>query len=453
QQQQITRLKPSDSWFTTPAPELKVLKLFSPTAKGVILGQTQHPQSVARIQELEAPKERPEEAPEADKQAPYFVKPLGDGQTLEANESDNVYLEAQIGPTDDNTITYEWLLNDQPIMQAHRFVTSYDFGFAALNILYIYPEDSGTYTLVVRNAAGEARSSIDIQCGGKDSMLTDTFHPSSIQRITELETPSQRPEEQEEAPKGAPTITVPLPPSIEGVNETGSVHFEAQYTPVDDNRLKVYWLFNGQPMKHSNRYKLLNDFGYVSMDINFVIPSDSGEYTLVIENDEGQATSTTHFDVEGSGVIFDDTNHPESLRRIQEIEAVRAPEPTDEDLPPEAPQFTQQLNGPAEALVEGQPCHFDAHVQPINDPSLRIEWFHNGNPLQHSSRIRTIHDFGYVALELLHTVAEDSGTYTCRATNAAGSAETSFDISCEAKRNLYLDSHHEESWQKIQEME
>uniref|UniRef100_A0AC34FV34 Uncharacterized protein n=1 Tax=Panagrolaimus sp. ES5 TaxID=591445 RepID=A0AC34FV34_9BILA len=68
-QQPQKRLKPNDSWFTTPAPELKILKLnFTPAAKGVILGQTQHPQSVARIEELEAPKLKPEDAPEADKQ-------------------------------------------------------------------------------------------------------------------------------------------------------------------------------------------------------------------------------------------------------------------------------------------------------------------------------------------------------------------------------------------------
>uniref|UniRef100_A0A7E4ZS77 Immunoglobulin I-set domain protein n=1 Tax=Panagrellus redivivus TaxID=6233 RepID=A0A7E4ZS77_PANRE len=424
-----------------------------PAALGKVYGQTQHPQSIARIAELEAPKLAAEEAPEAEKQAPYFVKPLGDGQTLEAAEADNVYLEAQIGPTDDNTLTYEWLLNDQPLMQAHRFVTSYDFGFAALNILYIYPEDSGTYTLVVRNAIGESRSSIDIQCGGKDSMLTDTFHPTSIQRITELEASRPLPEEAPDAEKQAPAIVQPLPPTVEGVNETGSVHFDAQFTPIDDNQLKVYWLFNGQPLKHSNRYKLLNDFGYASLDIAFVIPSDAGEYTLVVENEQGQATSTTFFDVSGSGTINDETNHPESLRRIQEIEAVRPAEPTDEDQAPDAPVFTQELNGPTEVLVEGTPAHFDCTVQPINDPNLVIEWFHNGAPLQHSSRIRTIHDFGYVALELLHTLAEDTGIYTCRATNASGSAETSFEISCEAKRNLYLDSQHQESWQKIQEME
>lgn len=60
-------------------------------------------------------------------------------------------------------------------MKAHRFVLTHDFGFIALNILYMYPEDSGTYTLVVRNAAGEARSVADIDCAVKGSMVMRFF--------------------------------------------------------------------------------------------------------------------------------------------------------------------------------------------------------------------------------------------------------------------------------------
>lgn len=41
-------------------------------AKERILGQTQHPNSVARIQEIEAPKPAPEEAPDAAKVVRFF---------------------------------------------------------------------------------------------------------------------------------------------------------------------------------------------------------------------------------------------------------------------------------------------------------------------------------------------------------------------------------------------
>ncbi|KAK6048835.1 immunoglobulin I-set domain protein, partial [Cooperia oncophora] len=132
------------------------------SAKDAILGQVQHPKSYQRIQEIEAPKPKPQELPEAPKEVPTFVKQLG--PAIQCNEGDNIYLEAQVAPADDNTLTYEWLVNGRPLMKAHRFVLSQDFGYIALNILYCYPEDSGTYTLVVRNAAGEAQSTVDIDC-------------------------------------------------------------------------------------------------------------------------------------------------------------------------------------------------------------------------------------------------------------------------------------------------
>jgi len=143
---------------------------------------------------------------------------------------------------------------------------------------------------------------------------------------------------------------------------------------------QIEWFHNGQPMQNSNRHHLSNDFGYVALDINFLLAEDVGEYTLVVSNAvgkrisisirrnlgiikhnmiSGQAQTSTSIDFEGSAVIVDDTQHPESLRRIQEIEAIRPPEPTEEDLPPEAPSFTQQLNGQIQDLIEGQPLHLE----------------------------------------------------------------------------------------------
>ena len=33
-------------------------------------------------------------------------------------------------------------------------------------------------------------------------------------------------------------------------------------------------------------------------------------------------------------------------------------------------------------LAEGQVAHFEAQIEPIHDPSLKIEFFHNGKPLK-----------------------------------------------------------------------
>ncbi|CAD6198030.1 unnamed protein product [Caenorhabditis auriculariae] len=419
--------------------------------KDAILGGVQHPRSYARIQEIEAPKPKPQEVPDLPQQVPQFVKQLG--PAINCMEGDSVYLEAQVTPTDDNSLTYEWLVNGSPLMKAHRFVLSQDFGYIALNILYCYPEDNGTYTLIVRNAAGEAQSSVDINCGMVGGNLTDSFHPNSLHRIAELETPLQRAEPAADKPKEKPTVLKALPPTFDVVHESQTLHLEAQVTPIDDNTLRYEWLFNGNPLKASSRYRVLNDFGFVSLDIDYVIAEDAGKYTLAVSNSEGRAETSCEFQVERLKSILSDTSHPESLRRIQEMEQLQPAKPSDDDAPLQPPVFTQPLSGPSEVLKEGQSVHMDCVIQPINDPSLKIEWFCEGRPLMFGSRIRTIHDFGYVGLEFLHIHPEDTGTYVCRATNAAGEATTELRLDCRPRRNIYLDSHHESSWQKIQEME
>uniref|UniRef100_A0A913I9R6 Ig-like domain-containing protein n=1 Tax=Strongyloides stercoralis TaxID=6248 RepID=A0A913I9R6_STRER len=423
--------------------------------KNSIISTTHHPTSVEKIAELEAPKPVLPDAPEPEKQPPQFVKPLStvEGESLTASEGDNVYLEAQIIPTDDNSITYEWYLNDKPLKNGHRFVISHDFGFVALNILYIYPEDSGTYTLVVRNPAGEAKSSIDIQCNSGEHMLTDTFHPTSIARIAALEAPRPEPLEREEEEKVCPQITASLPSSFDNIKESQTLHLEVQCLPVNDNTLKVEWFHNGHPLCASNRTRLTQDFGYVALDIGYMRPEDSGEYKVVISNDLGKAESVTKINVESLESLIFDTSHPESLRRIQEIEALKPAKAEQIEVTPEPPVFTQQLQGPTESVKENQSVHMDCMIQPINDPKLKIEWYHNGNPLKFSSRIRMIHDFGYVALEFLNVLTEDSGRYTCRAINDVGEAITEFDLNCVGRRNIYLDTQHQESWNKIQEIE
>lgn len=41
---------------------------------------------------------------------------------------------------------------------------------------------------------------------------------------------------------------------------------------------------------------------------------------------------------------------------------------------------------------------------------------------QTASRVTLTHDFGFVALDLAYVKTEDSGTYTCKATNELGQA-------------------------------
>jgi hypothetical protein len=77
-----------------------------------------------------------------------------------------------------------------------------------------------------------------------------------------------------------------------------------------------------------------------------------------------------------------ETQHPEGMRKIQQLEEGRAPaRPDVPDRVFEKPIFTQLLTGPSE-LWEGQHAHFECRVVPVGDPTLRFEWFVNGIELK-----------------------------------------------------------------------
>lgn len=44
-----------------------------------------------------------------------------------------------------------------------RFHITFDFGYVALDISHIYPEDAGNYTARASNSLGEDQTSIDIE--------------------------------------------------------------------------------------------------------------------------------------------------------------------------------------------------------------------------------------------------------------------------------------------------
>ena len=97
--------------------------------------------------------------------APNFVVALQGKTSL--IEGQNLHVECRIEPYPDPTLNVEWFLNDKPLPFGNRWRTSYDFGFAALDIIGAYAEDSGRYTLKATNALGHAESHIEIKIARK----------------------------------------------------------------------------------------------------------------------------------------------------------------------------------------------------------------------------------------------------------------------------------------------
>jgi hypothetical protein len=172
-------------------------------SKGSVLSDSMQPDAYAKIQALEASKERRrgdrEEA--ALTQAPVFVKQLTDIGVVA--EGQNIQVEAEIEPKNDATLKVEWEANGKPISSGNckllircllntyllqfrvlymfgttnnvcisgsRLITSMDFGHVQLNINGVRPSDSGIYTCKAINSLGQAVSTTSIKVEGTGSL-------------------------------------------------------------------------------------------------------------------------------------------------------------------------------------------------------------------------------------------------------------------------------------------
>lgn len=104
-------------------------------------------------------------------------------------------------------------------------------------------------------------------------------------------------------------------------------------------------------------------------------------------------------------------------------------------------------------LCEGQVAHFEAQIEPIHDPDLKVEFFHNGKPINQGSRIHTLCDFGYVALDISHLVMVDEGEYICKVSNKHGEAQSKISLKLSGKDTLDTSSQRPEGLEKIQRLE
>lgn len=124
--------------------------------------------------------------------------------------------------------------------------------------------------------------------------------------------------------------------------------------------MKVEWFHNGNPIRHSNRFKLVSDFGYVLLDIAYVQSHDSGEYVCRAWNKYGEDFTRATIECFGKGGVFYDSLQPQSLERIRELESLGLQQPPVPQTPTgEPPRFITELKDISK-LVEGQSAHFEA---------------------------------------------------------------------------------------------
>ena len=95
---------------------------------------------------------------------PVFTTALNNAEGVP--EQSRVHLECRLEPLNDPNLRVEWFVNGKSIKTGHRFRTTHDFGFVSLDILYAYPEDTGTYMCKAVNRLGEAVNTCSVEVSG-----------------------------------------------------------------------------------------------------------------------------------------------------------------------------------------------------------------------------------------------------------------------------------------------
>lgn len=418
-----------------------------------ILSETQNEMSLEQIQLLEDASRRQQQTTEEITvlQAPQFTRTL---HNIETAEGTNVHLECRLQPVGDPTMRVEWFVNGNPLKFGHRFRPAHDFDYVALDLLGVYAFDSGVYTCQARNQLGEAVTSCSVRVVASKDMITETQNKSGLEKIQYLEDSSRykRTEYIDEQQNIKPRFLT-QPKSLGNLREGSHAHFECKLEPQTDSNLKVEWLKNGRPVIVGHRFRPIHDFGYVALDIVDLIAEDSGTYTCRAVNLVGADETTCALDCRSSQQILTTTQNEAGLEQIQYLEdrSKYSRQQIDEEVTKQAPVFTTSLKNVD--IKEGQRCHFECRLIPVSDPTMKVEWFHNEKPLKSGSRFTETNNFGFVALDILSCLPEDSGTYTCRATNALGEAVTSAISNVHTRKAIYTESQHENALRTINHLE
>ena len=127
-------------------------------------------------------------------------------------------------------------------------------------------------------------------------------------------------------------------------------------------------------------------------------------------NAAGEAAVSCRVTVEGEKKISYESSTAANLDNIKQLEDWRNRDiKPRETAPPVAPPKMLRPLKPEHTIPESKNAHFECQIQAAD--GIIVTWYHNGQEMKASSRIRTVCDFGYVALDIIGVRPDDEGQW------------------------------------------
>lgn len=305
---------------------------------------------------------------------PSFIKSIGDSV---AYDGDSFTFTCKISGRPRPTVT--WFKESHIIKPVGDFEIYYDEdNVCRLVISELYPEDAGTYTLVLKNIAGIATASAELKVLIKESEATD-YHgrKSRLNSFSDTVCWSGVP----------PVFTGPIDHII--VDMGGTIVIECKVS--GEPRPDVKFVFNGKVIRRTTKnVEILEEkeeFLYKhTLKISKATIYNSGIYEVLAENSEGRATMTANVTVKRDEV-------PLIIERFK-----------------------------SQTVFEREPAVFIIKFSGF--PVPEIKWFHKGLRIYSNEYLKIKKQECISRLEISCTNSQrDSGIYKCKLINEFGSVE------------------------------
>ncbi|KAK6328908.1 hypothetical protein J4Q44_G00008860 [Coregonus suidteri] len=188
---------------------------------------------------------------------------------------------------------------------------------------------------------------------------------------------------------------------------------------------KVYWFKDGkQILRINDHYKKIREGdGTCALHIEVTNNDDDGNYTVMAANPQGRISCSGHLIIQTGPLRNRMTPMIHSQRVRARIQEVEEGEPTQERF--FRPHF---LQAPGDTVAhEGRVCRLDCKVSGLPNPELM--WLINGRPIYPDFYHRMlVRENGIHSLVIDPLKQDDTGTYTCIASNKAGQSSFGLEL-------------------------
>lgn len=258
-----------------------------------------------------------------------------------------------------------------------------DDNVATLVIREVFPEDAGTFTCVAKNAAGFASSTTELTVDStSDHERSELNSRKSMSRESSLA----------DILEGIPPI-FSKKPKTKCVDEGTNVIMDCRLVAVPEP--EITWLFNGKEVTSTENIKVVtksdNHMYCTVLQITKVLKKQEGLYEVVAKNREGESILPIKLKVKTG-----EKEKPEILEPLKNT-----------------------------ILKEGETVTFTTQV--TGNPTPKVQWFKDGQEITENKKVdKDIH-----SLTIVTATEKNTGEYTIKATNTAGTAFSGATITVE----------------------